>query len=161
MNGRFADVLFEARQRAGYTRERAAEMLNISPRTLTYYEAGRQVPDRIVAMMVDAYTAPEAGYYWLSNELYTGRILLPKVNVLGVSNGALQMRVSLRNALQAQERLEDICRDDVIAEDEETPLSACINSLRELAAACMGMEILGTKKSALAGTKADSTRKTF
>ena len=155
MNGRFADVLFEARQRAGYTRERAAEMLNISPRTLTYYEAGRQVPDRIVAMMVDAYAAPGAGYYWLSNELYTGRILLPKVNVLGVSNGALQMRVSLRNALQAQERLEDICRDDLIAEDEETPLSACINSLRELAAACMGMKILGTtgnKKAPLASS---------
>ena len=90
MNGRFADVMFQARQCAGYTRERAAEMLNISPRTLTYYEAGRQVPDRIVAMMVDAYA-----------------------------------------------------------------------SLRELAAACMGMEILGTKKSALAGTKADFTRKTF
>ena len=80
MNGRLANVLFEARQRAGYTRERAAEMLNISPRTLTYCEAGRQVPDRIVAMMVDAYAAPEAGYYWLSNELYTGRILLRRLS---------------------------------------------------------------------------------
>ena len=161
MNGRFADVMFQARQCAGYTRERAAEMLNISPRTLTYYEAGRQVPDRIVAMMVDAYAAPGAGYYYLSNELYTGRILLPRVNVIGISNGALRMRVSLRKAIEAQERLEDICSDDVITKDEETSLSSCVNALRDLAAACMGIEILSTKKSALVGTKADSTRKTF
>ena len=161
MNGRFADVLFRARQCAGFTRERASEQLNIAPRTLTYYEAGRQVPDRVVSDMVRIYGAPGLGYYYLSNELYTGRILLPRVNIVGISNGALRMRVSLRKAIEAQERLEDICSDDVITQDEEGPLLSCITTLQELAAACMGMEILGTKKFALAGTKADLTRKTI
>lgn len=161
MNGRFADILFQARQCAGFTREIASEQLNIAPRTLTYYEAGRQVPDRVVSDMVRIYGAPGLGYYYLSNELYTGRILLPRVNVIGISNGALRMRVSLRKAIEAQERLEDICSDDVITKDEETSLSSCVNALRDLAAACMGMEILSTKKSALAGTKADLTRKTI
>ncbi len=70
------------------------------------------------------------------------------------------MRVSLRNAIHAQERLEDICRDDVIAEDEETPLSHH-QLLAGAGSSLHGNGNFRHKKIALAGTKADSTRKTF
>jgi len=79
MNGRFADLIFNARRRVGLTVERAAECLGISPRTLSYYEAGRYTPDNVVSKMVELYKTQELGYVWLSRELSTGRMVLPSL----------------------------------------------------------------------------------
>lgn len=142
MNERFADVAFNARRCAGITTETAAEMLGIAPRTLTYYEAGRRVPDEIVARMVGAYAAPELGYHWLSKELCTGRLILPTIETAGISSKALRLRLSLKHAVKVQEELEEICADDEISAHEEKPLERCVGKIRDLAAACMNISLL-------------------
>lgn len=47
------------REAAGYTQERASEMLNIATRTLSAYESGElRVPDDVACDMVTLYSAP-------------------------------------------------------------------------------------------------------
>ena len=158
MKGRFAEAAYNARHCAGFTAEAAAELLDIAPRTLAYYEAGRQVPDIIVAKMVSAYESPELGYHWLSKELYTGRLILPTIEAAGISLKALRLRLSLKHAAKVQEELEEICADDIISAHEEKPLERCVGKIRELAAACMNISLLDKlvqrkEKAALSGNQ--------
>lgn len=142
MNGRFAELAFEARHCAGLTVESASELLGIAPRTLIYYEGGRRVPDEIVVKMVEAYTSPELGYSWLSRELATGRLILPPIQAAGISSKALRLRLSLKHAAAIQEELEEICVDDIISAHEKKPLQEYVGKIRELAAACMNVSLL-------------------
>lgn len=158
MNTRFAEAAYNARRCAGFTAETAADLLGIATRTLSYYEAGRQVPDEVVARMVSTYEAPELGYHWLSQELYTGRLILPPIEAAGISSKALRLRLSLKHAAKVQEELEEICADDVIDEHEKKPLEKCVGKIRELAAACMNISllekwILCKEKAALGGNQ--------
>ena len=164
MNGRFADAAFDARKRAGMSVEKAAEYLSISPRTLNYYEAGRYTPDEVVAKMVGAYGSPELGYYWLSRELFTGRLILPAIDAAGISSKALRLRLSLRKAAAVQDELEEICADDTISANEKKPLAKCLGKIRDLAAACMNVSLLGKlmehkEKAALIGGQRSVTEK--
>lgn len=145
MNERFADLAFAARMSAGLTKESAAEMLGVSPRTLSYYESGRKIPDDIVAGMVRAYESPALGYRFLSGELGTGRLLLPRVELAGVSSSALRLRVVMSRAERIESDLESICCDDKITADEQQVFSECLQHLMELAAACIGVSLIQQK----------------
>ena len=145
MNERFADLAFAARMSAGLTKESAAEMLGVSPRTLSYYESGRKIPDEVVAGMVRAYESPALGYHFLSSELGTGRILLPHVELAGVSSSALRLRVVMNRAEQFESDLESICYDDKITADEQQGFAECLQHLMELAAACIGVSLIKQK----------------
>ena len=146
MNERCADLAFKARHCAGLTREKAAELLGIAPRTLAYYEGGRDIPDEIIAKMVMAYKSPELGYHYLSNDLETGRIILPRLEAAGISSSALRLRVVMRKAAAVIELIEEICQDDVITADEDESFQKCAIPVKELAAACMGIGLLAIKK---------------
>ena len=89
MQEHFSGVIRAARKCARLTKEKAAEMLYLSPRMLNYYEAGRwRVPDDIVARMVKIYGSIEIGYRWLSRELSTGRLILPENGFSGIKKAA-------------------------------------------------------------------------
>ena len=123
MHERFAETLFRARQLAGMSREYAAEVLGISPRTLAYYESGRDVPDETVAEMVQAYGDPALGYRYLSGELETGKLILPPVPIAGVSSTALRLRVVMRRAA-------------------DPTFDRCARLIKELEAACIGVTLM-------------------
>ncbi len=146
MNERCAEMAFKARHCAGLTRECASEILGIAPRTLAYYEGGRDIPDEIIAKMVMAYKSPELGYHYLSNDLETGRLILPRLEAAGISSSALRLRVVMRRATAVIELIEEICQDDVITADEGEPFQRCAAPIKELAAACMGIGLWALKK---------------
>lgn len=148
MNQRFADEAFKARAIAGLTRERAAEILDISPRTLSYYESGRKIPDEIVAGMVRAYKSPALGYRFLSSELGTGRMILPQIERVGISSSALRLHVVMKRAEALEEDLDNICWDDRITAEEEETFRACMKRVMELAGACIGMTLIHAKSPA-------------
>lgn len=142
MHERFAETLFRARQLAGMSREYAAEVLGISPRTLAYYESGRDVPDETVAEMVQAYGDPALGYRYLSGELETGKLILPPVPIAGVSSTALRLRVVMRRAADVEDALEAICYDDIITTEEAPTFDRCARLIKELEAACIGVTLM-------------------
>ena len=144
MKERFAEMAFNARNCAGLTVETAAELLDVSARSLAYYEAGRHVPDKIVERMVQAYSAPTLGYFWLSRELSTGRLLLPPIETAGIAATAVQFRKSIRQIFDTSDSLDDICEDDLIEAHEHDILRGCISKCRNLAGACMNVLMMAS-----------------
>lgn len=147
MNKRFADLCYMYRHRARLTLNQTSELLDIAPRTLSYYEAGRNVPDEIVAKMVQVYDAPEIGYMYLTQETATGRLIFTaQINTKGIASRALELNVALREVNKQREVLEDICYDDIISDAEKKTFGECIRKLTKLAAACIGIKLFRQNK---------------
>ncbi|MFS8542113.1 MAG: helix-turn-helix transcriptional regulator, partial [Tissierellales bacterium] len=63
MKKRCRNIYRIARKSAGYTQEEAAELLHVSPRSLSDYEQGKTIPpDDVVCKMVEIYGARWLGY---------------------------------------------------------------------------------------------------
>ena len=152
MQGRFPDMLFRARQIAGYSREKAAELLDCSARSLSYYESGKRVPDRLVAGMVELYHAPLLGYTYL-RQTDTGQLILPYVEAASAAQSALRLRVGLDKAVKQQPCIEGICEGGAMGERERSALLDYLPSIQYLTSACIGFWILCTEKAAANGTR--------
>lgn len=140
MSYEFGNACCLARKTARLTQEEAAERLGVSTRSIAHYEGERIPPDEMVAAMVQLYHAPALGYMYLSQESATGRMLLPKVSIVGASNGALRLRVKMRQASSMQETLDELCLDDKITQDEESDFKRCLDKLDGLLSAILGMK---------------------
>lgn len=154
MKSRLADVIHNARCCAGMTVEYAAGCIGITPRSIYNYEAGRMVPDQIVAKMVRAYSSPDLGYHYLSHELETGRLLLPPAIPAGAASRSIRLRMAMDHVKALQQELDAICMDDVIDDAERQTLSGTIGKYVELAAACISIMLMAgftQNKNALAG----------
>lgn len=150
MNIRFSDLCYNARINAKLTVEQASELLGIAPRTLSYYEAGRNVPDETVAKMMSIYNAPELGYMYIANETATGRVIFSSnINTRGIASRALELSVALREANKQQDMLENICCDDTLTENERGIFINCIKTLTNLATACISLKLFKQNKKTL------------
>ena len=85
MSGNCTNRYKLCRETAKYTQEHAAELLHISPRTLSDYENGHtKVPDDIVSAMADHYNSPLLAWWHLKNHSVLGKYLpeiqMPQTN---------------------------------------------------------------------------------
>ena len=162
MKGRFAELLYNARQIAGFNIPGAAELLGISPRTLQYYESGHTISDSTVAKMVVAYNSPALGYHYLSHELETGRLLLPPAIPAGVASRSIRLRMAMDHVRALQQELDAICMDDVVDDTERQTLSDAIGKYVELASACISIMLMAgfyaNEKDAPAATRTSFAR---
>lgn len=149
MNKRFGNLCYMYRHCANLTINQASELLDISPRTLSYYESGRNVPDDIVAKMVQIYNAPEIGYIYLAGT-DTGKIIFTEqinTNTKGIACRVLNLNTALREVNKQHDILENICCDDVIDDTEKKTFKECIKKLTKLAVACINIKLFRQKKS--------------
>ena len=137
-----AKAVYNARNLAGMTVIHAAECVGDSSRSIQNYESGRTVPDQIIACMVKAYRNPGLGFYYLTNELYTGRLLLPPIIPAGAASKSIRLRVAVDHVKALLPELDAICLDDFVDEAEKGTLAGNISKFRELAAACMGIQMM-------------------
>ena len=99
------NIYRRARKGAGLTQELAAELLHVSPRSLSDYETGRSRPhDDTVSSMVDAYDCHELGYLHLrGTEL--GRKVLLEIALPATNEEAAMKIYSAAKSLQKTFRL--------------------------------------------------------
>lgn len=142
MKDDFAKMLSMARKAAGFTQEQAAEELNVAVRTLSAYEQGKFLTDDMVAHMVQVYRSPALGYAYLSTQSATGRLLLPRIRIVGISSGAMQLRVTMKRAEHIYDLLEEICCDDQITLSEEAQFCKCIETLDDLVSTILAVKVL-------------------
>lgn len=140
MNTVFGRACKVARRNAGLSQEQAAELLNISSRSLAYYECGRQVPDETVAKMCTIYNTPVLGYVYLSIMSEVGRKILPTMTMAGISSSALRLRVNMKKAADLQSKLDEVCCDDRIDKDEEADFFECLAALDDLIASALSVK---------------------
>lgn len=86
------NIYMIARKAAGFTREAAAAMLNVSVRCLADYESGiRMPPGDIVESMVDCYRAPYLALQHLRATNATARRIIPDTAGQALPEAVLQL----------------------------------------------------------------------
>lgn len=119
------------RESAGIKQEDAANMLNVSCRTLSDYENGKsRVPDDIVDKMSELYRSPLLAWWHLKKNSVLGKYLPdvfePKTEVDMVFQGILA-KDKLSPVIEG---LKEIMADGVIDELEEDELELHIGDMR-------------------------------
>lgn len=109
-----------AREAAGLTQERAAELIGLSVESVRTYEAEKRVPgDDTVIKMVDIYNANYLAYQHLKYKTQVGNMILPKVCEMPLSEAALRMIHELNDCMEYQTAIVEIAMDGKVDESEK------------------------------------------
>ena len=108
-----------ARERLGYSRERAAEETELEPFRIERIENEKiQADPWDVVAMAAAYKEPQLCNHYCANECPIGMKYVPEITVKDLSQVVLEMLASLNSMKKRQERLIEITADGVIENDE-------------------------------------------
>ena len=136
------NIYQSARKVAGFTQERAAELLGLSVRSLADYEAGlRLPPNDVVDRMVTVYNSQLLAVQHLRECTRSARELLPEIRPMALPEAVL----TLIDAVYAfaDDRLDreliDIARDGIIAEDERERFDRVVDKIRDITAAAIAL----------------------
>lgn len=108
-----------AREKLGYSREKAAEETMLEPYKIERIENEKmEASPWDVAAMAEAYKEPELCNHYCSNECPIGKKYVPEIKVKDLSQVVLEMLASLNSMKKCQERLIEITADGKIEKDE-------------------------------------------
>lgn len=108
-----------ARESAGITQERAAELIGLSVESIRSYESEKRVPaDDTVIKMVDIYNANYLAYQHLKYKTQVGNRVLPEVEEMPLSEAALRMIHELNDCMNYQASIVEIAMDGKVDESE-------------------------------------------
>lgn len=109
-----------AREGAGITQERAAELIGLSVESIRSYESEKRVPaDDTVIKMVDIYNANYLAYQHLKYKTQVGNRVLPEVEEMPLSEAALRMIHELNDCMNYQASIVEIAMDGKVDESEK------------------------------------------
>lgn len=134
------NIYKKARMAAGITQERAAELLDISTRSLADYEAGVRMPSNgLVDSMVTVYNTQILAVQHLRNSAQAARDLIPEVDAMRLPEAVLTLVDAIYDF--ADDRLDreliDIARDGVISPDERERFDRVVEKIKAITAASM------------------------
>ena len=114
------NVYQTTREERGYTRERAAEVLEaLSPERIERIESGKSDPhpDEVL-IMAEKYKKPMLCNYYCSNECPIGRLYVPEVKAKELSQTVLEILASLNALYEKKSELVAITVDGKIDDSE-------------------------------------------
>ena len=136
------NIYQNARKVAGLTQERAAELLDLSPRSLADYESGLRMPPNDVAdRMVTVYNSQLLAVQHLRKSTQFARELLPDVKSMTLPQAVLNLvdAVYAFADSRADRELIDIARDGVITEDERERFDHVVEQIQHITAAAIAV----------------------
>ncbi len=136
------NMYLESRQNAGLTREKAAELSNLSENIIERIERGdkRAQPDEVV-LMAEAYKKPGLCNYYCSHECEIGKTYTPVVEIADLEKIVLNM-VSKINSLEGDKNmLIDIAADGEISDNEMQDFLRIQEQLNNLASTTATLSI--------------------
>ena len=129
-----------AREKLGYSREKAAEETELEPFKIERIENEKiQADPWDVVAMATAYKEPQLCNHFCANECPIGMKYVPEIKIKDLSQVVLEMLASLNSMKKSQERLIEITADGVIENDE---LEDFINIQKELERISITVETL-------------------
>ena len=125
-----------ARESAGLTQERAAELLDISPESVRAYEGSRRVPpDAVVIRMIEVYGVPHLAYQHLKLNTQLASRYLPPVAITSLPQAVLRVQKEVADFLRCREELIDMASDGVIDAQERPRFDAIMQELEDIVSA--------------------------
>lgn len=144
MQNECANIYFSARRAAGYTREKAAEMIPVSVRSLADYENGRTIPPNdVVERMVICYGTQYLAFQHLHETNVLAARLIPALERRSVMEAVVRLynRMKRFDGDGRLTRLLTIAEDNVIDETERGEFEAIAADIRELIQSGLELEM--------------------
>lgn len=138
------NIYFAARRAAGYTREKAAEMIPVSVRSLCDYENGRTIPPNdVVERMVICYAAQYLAYQHLHETNVLAARVVPALEQRSVMEAVVRLynRMKRFDESSGLERLLEIAEDNNIGEDEREDFNAIAADIQDLIKSGLELEL--------------------
>lgn len=140
MKKRCRNIYRIARNNADLTQEKAAELLNVSVRSLVDYESGRTIPhEDIVCRMVEVYGAKWLGYEHLRQSSELGKKVLPEINVDDLAKSVLILQKESSDVEDIKNNMVKIACDGVIEKNEENMWNIVTKEVLEMAGAALSV----------------------
>lgn len=142
MQNRCVNIYQSARKVAGFTQERAAELLGLSARSLADYETGLRLPPNDVAdRMVTVYNSQLLAVQHLRASTQFARELLPDIQAMSLPEAVISLVEAIHDfaANGLDHELLRIARDGVISPDERGRFDHAVDELRAITAAAIAL----------------------
>lgn len=140
MKRRCRSIYQLARKNAGLTQEQAAELLNISVRSLIDYEAGVTVPNGdIVCSMVKVYKARWLGYEHLRQSSDLGKLILPPIKIEDLAKAVLVLQKESSDVEAIKNSMITIACDSKVENHEEQRWREVTKEVFEMAGAALSV----------------------
>lgn len=125
-----------------YSKEYAAEMLGISPSSLSDYELGvtKIVPPDMIIKMADLYNSPELRNYYCREVCPLG-CDIPKIELDDLDRITVKALSTFRKISETRELLLDITEDGKISEEERPELQKILDTLDELVSVSQNLKV--------------------
>ena len=121
------------RTSAGFTQEAAAELLAISPRTLSDYENDRaKVPDDIVDAMSNHYKSPLLAWWHLRNTSVLGKYLPDMVMPQTHGDMIAQLSIAEWRLRQVVDDIQRIMENGKVEEHEKPDFKKAMEFVRQI-----------------------------
>jgi len=141
MSQEYRNIYQKAREVAGYTQERAAELIDISVESIRAYETDRRVPpNEVVAKMVEIYDARYLAFQHLKNSVPIAREFLPNIEVRDIPGAMLRLQKEVTDFIKCRDELIDITCDGQITDDERPRFDAIMKELNDIVDAIASLE---------------------
>lgn len=137
------------REQAGYTQERAAELLSCSVRQLARYEAGEvQVPDDLAYAMVRLYNSQYLAVEHLRLVSQLAASIIPAVEPVTLQTAAMRFFNAFMDIIQAHPELKlmRIAEDNIISEDERPIRDEIIEMAQRFCKVCFEVQAATEKE---------------
>lgn len=130
MQGNYQNIYKNARQTAGYTQERWAEVLGVSCESVRLYEAGRGLPsDEVIARMAELSVMPVLAYWHLKNKSAVANDILPEVDHVNLPFAVVQLLAAIQDFKPRCDELVKIAADGIIDADETDLFNRIVDEL--------------------------------
>ena len=142
MPGNSRNIYKAAREAAGYTQERAAEMLGISETSIRAYETGHRLPPaEVVDLMVIAYDSQYLAVQFLRESADLAKSVLPEVEQVRLPEAVMELVDAIYQFADAHRdrQLISIAKDGIIDENERPEFDAIAAELQEIVKAAMAV----------------------
>lgn len=130
------NIYKNARKSAGFTQEKASQLLNVSVDSLRDYEQSqRPVPSDVASAMCDVYQAPYLAVQHLRLTSDLGKRVVPEIQLKDLPEAALGVLAAITKFVAKRDALVEIAADGQITEDERPEWDEIIQLMDNLNAA--------------------------
>jgi transcriptional regulator with XRE-family HTH domain len=136
-----------ARESAGMTQEKAAELIYISVESIKAYETDRRLPPNdVVAKMVEVYGSRYLAYQHLKNSNPIARDILPNIEIKDIPAAILKLQKEVTDFIKCRDELIDITYDGIITDEERPRFDVIMKELNDIVDAIASLEYAAEKK---------------
>lgn len=114
------NIYKNARKSAGFTQEKAAQLLSVSVDSLRDYEQSqRPVPSDVASAMCDVYQAPYLAVQHLRRSSELGKRVVPEIQLKDLPEAVLSVLAAVQRFIVKRDAMIEIVADGKIEEDEQ------------------------------------------